>query len=332
MQRFAKFELPRIIVPSMARRLGITPARVRTEVRRGNWRSIARGVVFTRPDEPTRPDWAAVGVALAGPSAAVSGWDALRLRRLGDPTPPRADVLVLTRSEVARVIGSVRIRQTDRPFTVSMTSANHPDSPYTPFVSTARAVADAALEYSCLAQVRAIVTSAVQHGACELADLAAELDAGPRNGSYYLRRALQDTADGARSVAEAEAAQRLRRAHVFPFEMNVPVVDDSGTVIYVVDLLWRELRAVLEIDSREFHFDDADWRATLARHNELTRYGLAVAHYPPSETRAARWCAEVACWLRGRAAELGVPMEVARAPASRAAGRPTAPFVVARSG
>jgi hypothetical protein len=328
MQRFAGFELPRIIVPAMARRMGISPARVRAEVRRGNWQAIARGVVFTRPDEPTRTDWAAVGVALAGPSAAVSGWDALRLRRLGSATPPNAHVLVLTRSEVARVIGSVRIRQTDRPFTVSMTSANHPDSPFTPIVSTARAVADAALEYSSLAPVRAIVTSAVQRASCQLADLAAELEAGPRNGSYYLRRALQDTAEGARSVAEAEAAHRLRRGHVPQFEMNVPVIDDGGTVIYVVDLLWRELRAVLEIDSREFHYDDADWRATLSRHNELTRYGLAVTHYPPTETRAAGWCAEVGCWLRGRAAELDVPIKVGRAPATGPAG--PAPFVVPR--
>jgi len=325
MQRFAGFELPRVLVPATARRLGITRARQRTEISRGNWQSIARGVVLTRPDKPSRADWADVGLALAGPSGALSGWDALRLRGLGDRTPPRSPVLVITHEEVARVVGSVRIRQTDRAFTVSMTSANHPESPFTPIVSAARAVADAALGYPSLAPVRALVTSAVQRAACELAELAVELEAGPQNGSYYLRRALQDTGYGARSVAEAEAAHRLRGADVPPFEMNVPVVDGRGTVIFVVDVLWRALRAALEIDSREFHFSDADWRATLARHNELTRYGLSVTHYPPSETRAPGWTAEVACWLRRRAAEVGVAI-----PAGGGSGAGAAAVKIAR--
>lgn len=113
--------------------------------------------------------------------------------------------------------------------------------------------------------------------------------------------------------------------------MNVPVVDERGTVIYVVDLLWRELRAALEIDSREFHFSEADWRAALARHNELTRFGLSVTHYPPSATRAPRWDAEVAYWLRRRAAELGVVTPAVRR-SEPAAARPALPLVVVRGG
>jgi hypothetical protein len=331
-QQFAGFELPRVIVPAMARRLGITPARVRTEIRRGNWRSIARGVLLTRPEEPTRLDWAAAGLALGGPSSALSGWDALRLRGLGDPVPPRAPVLVLTRREVARVVGSVRIRQTDRPFAVSVTSANHPESPFTAMVSTARALADAALDHRSLTPVRALVTSAVQRATCEIAEIAAELEAGPRNGSYYLRLALHDTVAGARSVAEAEAAHRLRRAKVAPFEMNVDVVDEHGIVIYVVDLLWRELRAALEIDSREFHFSEAGWHDTLTRHNELTRCGLSVVHYPPSATRAQRWVDDVATWLRRRAGELGVTIPAVRGRHAPGALDAPAPLIVVRGG
>ncbi|MDQ2749921.1 MAG: hypothetical protein ABI775_00915 [Pseudonocardiales bacterium] len=330
MQQFAGFELPRVIIPAMARRLGITPARVRTEIRRGNWQRIARGVLLTRPEHPTRLDWAAAGLALGGPSSALSGWDALRLRGLGDVDPPRSPVLVLSRREVARVVGSVRIRQTDRPYAVTLTSANNPESPFTPIVSVARAVTDAALDYQSLRAVRALVTSAVQSEACDFADLGAELGAGPRNGSYYVRRALQDTAAGARSVAEAEAAHTLRRADIAPFEMNVEIVDERGSVIYVVDLLWRELRAALEIDSREFHFTEADWRATLVRHNELTRCGLSVMHYPPSATRAKNWTADVATWLRRRAADLGVPIPARRGRHTAGSVGPPAPFVVRR--
>ncbi|MDT4933258.1 MAG: hypothetical protein QOK11_1150, partial [Pseudonocardiales bacterium] len=64
------FELSRILVPAQVARLGLTPARVRTELRRGNWQRLSPGVLLTRPDEPTRDDWAQVGVHLAGPASA----------------------------------------------------------------------------------------------------------------------------------------------------------------------------------------------------------------------------------------------------------------------
>ena len=126
------------------------------------------------------------------------------------------------------------------------------------------------------------MTSAIQRHACSLVELIAELESGPRSRSKLLRLALQDAVDGARSAAEAEAAAKLRRGGVPSFELNVPIVDEHGALIYVVDVLWRALRAVLEIDSREHHFSESDWLATLERHNELTRYGLAVTHYAPT--------------------------------------------------
>src|SRR5215471_3589152 len=68
------------------------------------------------------------------------------------------------------------------------------------------------------------------------------------------------------------------------FELNVPIVH-AGRVIAVADVLWRKLHAVLEIDSREYHLSEAQWKATMARHNKLTNVGYAVTHYPPSAIR-----------------------------------------------
>jgi very-short-patch-repair endonuclease len=81
----------------------------------------------------------------------------------------------------------------------------------------------------------------------------------------------------------------------------------DGRVVAVADLLWRSLRAIVEIDSREFHFGESQWKATMRRHNRLTRLGYTVAHYPPSDirTRRGKWADEVAAWLAGRADELG---------------------------
>jgi hypothetical protein len=88
--------------------------------------------------------------------------------------------------------------------------------------------------------------------------------------------------------------------------MNVPVVL-AGRARYYVDFLWRALRAVLEIDSREYHFTEANWRDTTTRHNALIAAGFAVTHYPPSLVDKPGWADEVADWLRARARDLSVP-------------------------
>ena len=178
-----------------------------------------------------------------------------------------------------------------------------------PLVSAARAVADTALEYRYGPPVRAMVTGAVQRGLCTPQAIVDELEAGPRNDSAMLRRAVADVLGGARSVAEAEAADVLRRGGLPSFELNAPILDADGRLIAIADVLWRELRAIAEIDSREFHFSEQDWKRTMRRHNRLTAAGYAVMHVPPSLIRSDpdRWLDEVRAGLSARASELGVP-------------------------
>jgi len=266
-------------------------------------------VFLTRPEPPTRTDWARAGLALGGRAAVLSGWDAVRLRDLGAARPPCEEILVLTSGGANRRVGPIRLRPSGRPVRVVRTATRDPAMPFAQLADTARAIADTCLTYRYLGPVRALVTSAVQRGLCTAEQLAGELDAGPRNGSALLRRALADAFDGARSIAEAEACELLAGGGVPAFELNVAIIDVSGRVIAVADVLWRELRAILEIDSREYHFSEPDWKATMRRHNRLLRLGLAVAHYPPSEirSRGADWVDEVAAWLGARAVELGRP-------------------------
>lgn len=301
-------EIPRVIVPALAEACGISRARLRTELRRGNWRTIARGAVLTRPEDPTRDDWAALGVAAAGPSAALSGWDAVRAVGLGDPVPPSTEVLVLSRHSANRVIGHVRIRETARPYTTHLTSAEHPLHPLTPVVAPARAIADASGYFRRLNPVRAMVTGAVQRNRCTLEQLVTELRGCPRNRSKLFRLALSDAVDGARSVAEATAAARMTAARIPAFELNVPILDAAGDLVAIADVFWREVRAILEIDSREYHLSEAAWKATMTRHNRLTRGGLALTHLPPSDVmgRGDAWLRDLRVWLGDRARELGV--------------------------
>lgn len=306
-------DLPRVMSVESARDHGISAATARTQLRHGSWRRMGAGVLLTRPDPPTPYDWAAAGVLLAGPTAAVSGWEALRIAGLvrGGSDGPQL-VLVLTRQHRSRRLGPLLIRRTDRPY-ASVCTPWEADLPLTPVVSTARAVADTAIALPTLDSVRGIVAAAIQRGQCHADELLAELLACPQQGSGHLRRALAEISAGARSVAEARALVGLQRGDVPSFEMNVPIVDGHDRHVFTVDVLWRTLRAALEIDSAEYHFRRGDWLRTLERHAALTAAGLSVLHLPPSRiTPDGAWIAQVARWLDTRATELGLPNRGAR--------------------
>jgi hypothetical protein len=299
--------LPRVLSAEGAARIGFTEARVRTELRRGRWQRLATGVFLTRPDDPTREDWILVGMILGGAAAALSGWDAVRLRGLGSAQPPHSRVLVLTDPRRRnRDVGGLHLRTSLRPVICTRVSPFDQRLPAVRVVNPARAIADTALLYGRLQPVRALVTSAVQRGLCTPAELAAELEAAPRNGSGFLRRALADVIDGALSIAEAEVIDLLRSVDLPPFEVNAPIYDARGRLLYRVDFLWPALKAIVEVDSREFHFGEDEWKSTMQRHNVLTAMGYAVTHYAPSVIRARKraWAMDVASWLATRSREI----------------------------
>jgi len=322
-------DLPRILTPAMAGTMGITRSRTRTEIHHGSWRPLGRGLVLTRPDPPTREDWIEAALCVAGRSAAVSGSDALRARGIIERRQQFDPPLVLVRIGRSRAIGPVAIRRTDRPFQVTTTSAFAGFLPFTPIVGVARAAADAALQAQDRMGVRALVAAAVQRGRCDVSELVHELEAGPRRGSVFLRLALAEIGAGARSAAEADALRRLEGADLPPFELNVRILDQHGVHLFTVDAFWRELRAALEIDSREYHFSDRDWQRTLRRHNVLTAAGLSVVHFAPSAVAAAGWLAEVSGWLQRRAVELDRPWRPRRGWGLTASPAAPAPFVIA---
>lgn len=295
--------LPRVLTFAQAIERGYTPARIRTELRRGSWRRLAAGILLTRPEPAHRGDLITAGLLLGGFGSALSGWDALRLYGIAPARPTRDHVLILTLSGENRIQAGIRFRRTVRPFAWRYITA---DGPLIRTVPPARAVADTVLDCSRLEPARAMVTTAIQRQLCSVEELAYEYDTGPRNRSYFLRRAIADVTEGARSVAEATAADALRAARVPLFEMNVPIRDPRGRVAFVADFLWRSLRAVLEIDSRQHHFLERDWRATMRRHNALSAAGYAVTHWAPSEISAdpSGFADAVRGWLSTRAAEL----------------------------
>ena len=103
--------IPRVLPLAAARDLGMTRSGLEHARKTRGWQLLTRGILLTVPGAPTRTDWINVGLELAGPVSAISGWDALRIVGLGDPRPPRPEVLVLTRTGRNRIIGNVRVRR-----------------------------------------------------------------------------------------------------------------------------------------------------------------------------------------------------------------------------
>jgi very-short-patch-repair endonuclease len=264
------------------------------------------GVYLSRPDPPERADWIRAGLEIAGPAGVLSGWDAARAHQVGADSPPTDEVLILCHRGGFRTVGQVLVRPSQRPLACARRVV--PGVGWIVVAGCARAVADTSLMYRTLPPVRALVTSAVQAQRCTIEDLEQELANGPQRASAHLRRAISDVVGGAASISEAELADLMRAAGLPEFELNVPIVDQAGRHIATADVLWRALRAVLEVDSKRHHFLEADWARTMRRHNSLMRHGLAIAHYPPAEFGAEphRVTAEIDSWLRSRAVELGV--------------------------
>jgi very-short-patch-repair endonuclease len=77
------------------------------------------------------------------------------------------------------------------------------------------------------------------------------------------------------------AADSLRGAGVTGFVQNVELVV-AGRRLFP-DFYWPDLRAILEIDSREHHFEEADWQATLRRDQILQSAAYLVLHVTPRQ-------------------------------------------------
>jgi len=288
-------EQPRILTRQGALKAGFTQAALDHKLATGRWIRLLPRTYLTS-DTVTEHDRLEAALAYAGRGAALSGTSALRQIGIGR-LPPSERVLVVVPG--VNKTGSrdfVHVVRSLRPYRVQRAGVI--------CVHTARAVADYALRCPRLDDVRTIVARAVGSGRCTVDELTAELETGPRRGSALLRRVLIEVGDGAESAPEARAATLLRRARIRGFQQNVTLRLPDGRCRRV-DFWWPAMRAALEIESVEYHFDPADWRSTWNRHLELTTLGISVIHRPPSALNdPRRFVRDVRGWLVAREREL----------------------------
>jgi very-short-patch-repair endonuclease len=152
------------------------------------------------------------------------------------------------------------------------------------FAFPARAVADAVRDLHDLADVRAIVASAVQSKRCTIAQLEAELRDGPMHGSALLRAALYEVNQGARSGPEGALFRLLRRARLPKPKLNARLYA-GDELIARPDAWWPEFGVAVEVDSREWHLLPEHWETTMRRRSRMSAFGITVLNFSPRQIR-----------------------------------------------
>jgi hypothetical protein len=306
------FEQLGVIARHQVPATGLTDSALRHRLRPGGpWRTLLPGVFMAATGTPTPLQEEMAALLYAGTGSMVTGMAALRCHHIGKAMPDLIDVLVPAARQ-RRDTGFVRLHRTGR-----MPERIWERGPIR-YVPPARAVADTARGLASLRDVRAVVADAVQRRACQVRDLAAELDEGPRPGSALFKLALADVAGGIRSVAEADLKDLLVKAKIPIPLFNPALYDKDGTFIARPDAWWPELGIAIEVDSREWHLSPEDHASTLARGRRMSKYQIVVLRFTPGQIRSdpasvIRDITEALAGARGRP-----PLNLRTVPADKA--------------
>jgi hypothetical protein len=216
----------------------------------------------------------------AGANSLITGPAALLNYRIIRSAPRVVDVLIPQERRLTGP-GFVVIHRTRR-----MPQTAFCDGPVR-YAPAERAVADTvrAMTARDLAAVRAVVAGAVQQGRCTIADLAAELQAGPVRGSAAFRGVLAEVIDGVRSPAEADLRNLIRASELPQPLYNPKLYLPGGVFLAQPDAWWPDHGVAAEVDSREWHLSPADWENTMARHARMSAAGIVVLHFSPRQQR-----------------------------------------------
>jgi hypothetical protein len=266
-----------VLSRSQATALGIGMSSIAYRIRPGGrWQRVFPGVYLTDTNEPTVDQLDMAALLYAGNRSMLTGRAALRRYGIMPSYAGSLDVLVPATSNRDNR-GCVRIRRTSR---LPLAASQGPIR----FTLIPRAVTDAALAAASVRDMRAIVCLGVDRG-CSIQDLAAELGSSRLHGSARLRVVLADVARGIRSGPEGDLMDLIDRSDL-PTPAYNPRLYVGEAFLAMPDAWWEAFGVAAEVDSREYHFDEADWEHTMRRHGRMTAAGIRVLHFTPRRIRA----------------------------------------------
>jgi hypothetical protein len=239
----------------------------------GSWQRMFPGVYLTGRDAPTTDQLDMAALLYAGSRSMLTGSAALRRYGITPRYSGPSDVLVPASSNRTD-LGYVRLHRTSR-----LPSGAATQGPIR-FTVIPRAVTDAALGAATVRDMRAIVAVGVDRGRCRTEDLLAELGNSRLRNSAVLRTVIADVARGIRSAPEGDLMDLIDRSDL-PQPLYNPRLYIGDAFLASPDAWWEAPGVAAEVDSREYHFDEADWEHTMRRHARMTAVGIRVLHFTP---------------------------------------------------
>lgn len=244
----------------------------------GPWQRLVPGVYVTVTGTPTQVQREMAAMLYGGGYTVITGAAALRHHRMPAPESGVIDILVPAQRQ-RQSISFVKVHRTALMPKLVM------GPPLRSYALPARAAADTARWLTDLRDVRAVIAGAVQSKRCTVGELAEELRAGGIRNSARLRRVLAEVAQGVRSAPEAELRILIIRAGL-PLPMfNPRLYLPDGSFIAQPDAWWPEAGVAIEVDSKRWHFEAADWERTMDRHSDLGQFGIVTLHFTPHKLR-----------------------------------------------
>ena len=221
--------------------LGVTAKAINYRLRVGRLIPLHRGVYAVGHRPPSMLARAMAAVLACGPSAVLSHLAAGALWELGPRWPPAMDVTVTSN----RRPKGIRLHRS--PTLSDQDVTKHFGIPVT---SPARTVLDLAVLLDDASLARAVNEGRLK-GWLRLDDLAATLDRSPGRATVRVRPFVQHADGPTRSTFENAFLAFTERYGLPRPEVNQRVAG------YEVDMLWRDQRLIVELDSRTYH--DGDW-------------------------------------------------------------------------
>jgi hypothetical protein len=263
-----------VIARDQALAAGVTRHALEHRLREGGrWQRLLPGVYVATTGTPSKAQQEMAAMLYAGPGSVITGPSALACHRVRVAQSDYVDVLV----PLAR-------QRRDAEFARLHRTARMPEGIYRfggiEYALAPRAVGDTVRAMRSLPDVRTVVADAVQRKRCELGELVAELNAGPRRDSALFRKALEEVIGGSRSQAEAALRQLIINAGIEIPLFNAEIWDGDDFIARP-DGWYPELGIAIEVDSREWHILPEDHAKTLKRGNRMETYLINVLRFTP---------------------------------------------------
>lgn len=266
------------IKSSTLRSLGVAPKTLaRYCLPGGPWQRILPGIILLHNGIPSGLQRVTAALMYGGPDSVLSGHAALAehgFRR----SASMSDVLLLIPASKHRVpTGFVQVERTWR----MPDASDIVERGSLRYVTSTRAVMDAARRTRRRNDCRALLAEVVQRGDTSVEEMAIELAEGSRRGTALPRSVLGELAAGAHSVEEIHAQRIYRRSGLPAMVHNREIETHKGEFVASPDGWLDDVAMAWEIDSIKHHLALADHEATVLRRARMQAKGIVVVCHLP---------------------------------------------------